>query len=285
MPNVSIKYVFWGRGGKRRHGGIATEPVPDEMLTNGKAQVLFWSVVGAAGGPIVSFAQGIPSFSVGTIDIIATAFCIAGDGLPQDLAYIDAFNIDTGLFLDDDFVSIYKDKDETEASKDQFLSTQANDDGTVPTKKPEFVLADILVPKEGFQYWKVFGGSVTSKNIELKTTPESKGAIAFAFYQQPKKPTIPSIDVVTLGPIIIGRTPDGGIIVLGPHGIIVIHPGGPDPGPELGHILAAAQQYALSAQLSPEFRKEALDLVSKQLASSSRAVLKQEKVSTIKSNK
>lgn len=277
MPTVSIKYVFWKRAGRRRHGGTTTEPVPDDMLKSGRAKVLFWSLIGAAGGPIVSFTQAIPSFGVGTSDITATAVCVEGEpGPPRDEAYIDSFDIDTGTFFDDDFVSVYDTKN---GPKNQALSLQANDYGLVPTSNDELVLANAPVPAGGFQYWKVIYNTAAHNGIELDTTPASKGEIAFAFYQK-KKISTPPMELGALTPIIIGRFP-GGIITLADG---FIHFGGPCD-PELTHILAAAQQYALSAQLSPTLRSKALDLTAKQLESVSKALIKSSDIREAKTKK
>src|SRR5579862_2431209 len=128
MPNVHTRYVTWVSRGKRHHGSAAidiTTPTDSILQSGGDYQpwaasqiswndssgqqtgyFAFWSFTGTADGSLVSTAAS-PKVNVGNDAINAIAWYIpAGDGGGGPGLFIDAFDVDIGNFVDDDFVTV-----------------------------------------------------------------------------------------------------------------------------------------------------------------------------------
>jgi len=203
MPTVHTHYVTYVRGHRRRHAGAVsadiitpltstvTDPGTYQALAspflpwtdgNGQQQNVsfaFWSVTGAADGPSVTTNQSL-AVNVDSSDVVATAWYIptggGGNGGPGVI--IDAFDVNQGTFVDDDFVTV---------SPDANLTFAANDDGWVPTTKTEDVNAFTAIHAVPFADWTVFAGTETVVNEDLKAGATTS-AVAFAFYLSPQSP-------------------------------------------------------------------------------------------------
>ena len=127
----------------------------------------FWSIAGGANGGVVDFntlPQGVP---VGSTDIVATAIYIeGGGGNGEPGAWIDAFDVNQGIFVDDDFVNV---------SPDASLTAAANNDGWVPSASAENVLAYSSIHAVPFSEWHVFVGTETVSNTTLNIAAQIFG--------------------------------------------------------------------------------------------------------------
>jgi hypothetical protein len=161
----TIKYATWIRRGRRRRGqsGLAefysedaTRYPNTEMLERYNQRVLFLFV---------------PTM---------TAVCTERVDRPGDTSgyYIDAFDVNAGVFLDDPFVIVGPDHD---------LTQEANDGGFVPTTRMENIQGSpsIIRSNEQFVDWRVWRNEEdenTLDNLDLPA-PAGASAIAFAFYK------------------------------------------------------------------------------------------------------
>ncbi|MDB5069980.1 MAG: hypothetical protein JWM87_1091 [Candidatus Eremiobacteraeota bacterium] len=197
MPKVYTRYVTWISRGKRHHGSAAidlTPPLPpgdpattwplfanpsamwSDMDGDHTAKFAFWSITGAKNGAYVSTNDSI-LIAVGKSDIHATAWYIpeggGGDGGPG--LTIDAFDTYQGTFVDDDFVDVVTDPS---------LTSQANNEGWVPTAAAEDVRAyDQLASTHApFVNWLVIPAGGEMVMVRDLDAAAQSSAIAFAFY-------------------------------------------------------------------------------------------------------
>jgi len=230
MPTVHTRYVVWeSRGFRHKNGSGAVDITapsdtnvtdggsysaygfPDGTWTdmNGKhtGHFAFWSVVGGADGAQFSTDPNL-HVQIDSSDAQATAWYIEGDGgsgPPSDALLIDAFDVDIGDFVLDDFVDVV-----TDAS----LTADANLDGIVPTSaRTEDVRAYTSIRAVPFDQWIVVEGSepVTAEDLSgvLDTT-----AIAFAMYRSPhgpvhRPPVVSDSTWVSWGVTVDGGGPTG----------------------------------------------------------------------------
>jgi len=143
------------------------------------ASFAFWSVTGGVEGGVISNAGSntAPSVTVGSSDIVATAWYIEGGpgGNGQPGVYIDAFDVNQGMFADDDFVNV---------TTDSSLTAAANNDGFVPSATAEDVQAFSSIHSVPFESWHVVLETETVIDRDLQVTVNSS-AVAFAFYKTP----------------------------------------------------------------------------------------------------
>ena len=272
MPTVHTSYVVWeSRGFRHKNGSGAVDITApfDIGVTEGKkyaaygfpdgtwtdmngthtGHFAFWSVVGAAGGPMFSTD---PSLSViaGSSDMQATAWYIEGGGGNGGPALlIDAFDVDIGDFVLDDFVDVV-----TDAS----LTADANLDGVVPTSaQSEDVRAYASIRAVPFDQWIVVEGTEPVTAEDLDGT-QNTSAIAFAMYQSPPggvKVPAPNVGDVTW--VSWGVTVDGG----GPSGRGPVPPWSPFVR-ELAAGLALAES---AASVDQTLRSSVLRLAADQV--------------------
>ena len=140
------------------------------------AAFAFWSVTGAADGSSISTNTSL-SVSVGSSDINATAWYLptGGNGPGEPGLFIDAFDVNLGMFVDDDFVAV---------TPDAGLTAAANNDGFVPTASAENVDAFASIHAVPFESWTVVAGMEAVNNLVLQAAAGSSAA-AFAFYHAP----------------------------------------------------------------------------------------------------
>lgn len=237
MPNANTRYVTWNYRGKRGHGSassdIVTPPPPSSLSTgdkfqagwasptvpyvdsNGNPQIAnfaFWSITGGTSGALVSTNNTAPVVDVGTADVFATAWYLPGGGGPGGPGiFIDAFDIDLGNFVDDDFVNVVP----NELHDGVPVTSTANNQGCVPTDVARDIGAYATIPIHliPFSDWKVVweskpDGTPSKMTVAGQVLHVEAGAVAvaFAFYKASAGYIGPTwIDVRTKpGPISIG---------------------------------------------------------------------------------
>jgi len=200
MPTVHTRYVVWESRGYRHKSGsgaldITTPSTTDVTVggtysaygfpdgswtdTSGKhtGHFAFWSVVGAANGASFTTDPNL-HVKVDSTDVQATAWYVElGTGVNGGhQLLIDAFDVDIGDFVLDDFVNVVTDSS---------LTAEANADGIVPTTSAtEDVRAYTSIRGVPFDKWIVVEGAEPVTKEDL-TGAESTSAIAFAMYQTP----------------------------------------------------------------------------------------------------
>lgn len=199
MPIATIHFVTWISRGRRHHGSAYSDIAPATTSTltagdtfqppwappsiswtnsSGKVQTAvfaFWSVTGGVNGGIVSTPDSntAPPVTVGDSPIVATAWYVQpGGGGHGTGVSIDAFDVNQGMFVDDDFVAV---------TTDPTLSQNANEDGFVPTAEAENIEAFGQIHGVPFTNWKVVVGDETVSYLDLGVTIGTN-AVAFAFY-------------------------------------------------------------------------------------------------------
>jgi len=203
MPNVHTRYVTYIRGGARRlHPGTATQDIVMPLSTvtptggtyqawaspmiswsdaNGShsANFAFWAVTGAADGASITTNQSL-SVQVGGTDVQAVAWYLPSGvgGTNGPALLVDAFDVDTGWFLDDDFVTV---------TSNPALSANANQTGVVPTASGAVdVQAFASVESVPFLEWIEFA-QPAAQVISTENLHADQGTtvVAFAFYKSP----------------------------------------------------------------------------------------------------
>ena len=199
MPTVHTRYVVWeSRGFRHKNGSGAvdiTTPSDTNVTDDGyysaygfpdgswsdmngthTAHFAFWSFVGGANGPTFSTNPNLHQ-PVGTADAQATAWYVeAGSGPGTPALLIDAFDVDIGDFVLDDFVDVVTDPS---------LTAEANLDGIVPTTvETEDVRAYTSIRAVPFNEWIVVEGTEPVSAEDL-SGDHNTTAIAFAMYQTP----------------------------------------------------------------------------------------------------
>ena len=279
MPIVHTRFVVYSRSRHRRHSmSTAIDLIPP--LTNGptahyedsarpgfpvssssgpmtSVRFAFWSVTGALPdrhlGRDSAFVQTEPGLTldVGTTDVHATAWYLPEGGSGSAVGVvIDAFDVNAGGFVDDNFVSVHP---------DDGLTFAANDDGFVPSASLEHVMAYLTLAASGrpLEAWIVVEGTEAVTNEDLTVAPGSS-ATAFAFYH-------------SYPPIPIGRVdtfPDGPVPPR-----IDWYDGRPGPmDPLISQFLAGLQIARIARGLTHELQAPVLKLAAKQITMSAQAI-------------
>lgn len=280
MPNASSHYVTWLSRGKRGHGSAYQDvgPVANSSLATGDSyqpqwapasldwtitdddgkQVThhgvfaFWSIAGGADGGVVDFNQLPAPVPVGSSTLVASAIYIETGGGPNGGpgVYIDAFDVNQGIFVDDDFVTV---------SPDSALTAAANNEGWVPSASAESVNAFGSIHAVPFTDWHVFLGMEIVNNTALNVAVQSS-AVAFAFYKTP----------VSSGGVKVGRQYAEGVWVS--YGVMV-DGGGPtgggpvDPwGPYVRDFAAGLMLAEAAKKVTPELKASVMTLAAKQVS-------------------
>jgi hypothetical protein len=284
MPIVHTRYVEYARSRHRRHSmSVAVDLIPP--LTNGPTShyedsappefpvsstsghrtsvtFAFWSVTGAArqeDGRDTAFVQAgdrLLDLRVGSTDVHATAWYLPAGGGPEDEplgVVIDAFDVNAGGFVDDDFVSVHP---------DDGLTFAANDDGFVPSASPEHVMAYPALPASGrpFEDWIVVEGTETVANEDLAVAAGSS-ATAFAFYHS----------FLALPPGRVDLVPETRQIL----DWLELVDGGLNPypwGSMLRQFTAGLQLARIARGLAHELQAPVLELAAKQITLSAQAI-------------
>jgi hypothetical protein len=222
------------------------------------AAFAFWSVTGADDGSSIVTSQA-PTVNVAGTDVAVTAWYIrgGGNGNGGPGVTIDAFDVNQGMFVDDDFVDV---------TSDPSLTIAANNDGFVPTPAAsQDVRAYGSIHAVPFEDWLVVSGEVTVANLDL-LAPKDVSAIAFAFYHSPTSPKIKAPGDRALGTWVSwGVMVDGG----GPTGRGPVPPWNP-------FLLELAVGLALAetAQMArPGLQKDILRLAARQIQAAAESIL------------
>ena len=220
----------------------------------------FWSIAGGANGGVVDFnqlAQGVP---VGSTTIVASAIYIetnGGNGGGPGV-FVDAFDVNQGIFVDDDFVTV---------SPDSSLTVPANETGWVPSASAESVAAYGSIHSVPFSNWHVFLGTEIVNNTTLNVAAQSS-AVAFAFYKTPTGPKPPRIDRefalstwVSYGVMVDGGGPTGD--------------GPVDPwGPYVREFAAGLMLAEAAKKVNSELKASVMGLAAKQIGLAGSAIQK-----------
>lgn len=255
MSHVHTRYVTWVSRGRRHHGSgplDLVEPLDTAVTDGGSYQAwapplityddaqgtsqsgrfAFWSVVGASGGAFVSTLPAL-SVPVAGVPVQATAWYLpmGGGGPGEPGTFVDAFDVNQGSFVDDDFVSV---------SPDGALSAAANEDGWVPATAEEHVLAFGSIHGTPLKDWQIIyqqpAHADSASGNDLHTAAGSS-AVAFAFFQRPEGGWRWDLPPIAAGTWVSwGVMVDGG----GPTGNGPVDPWGP-LWREFGHTMALAE--------------------------------------------
>ncbi len=280
MPHVSTHYrVYLGAAHHRRPrnpqpwvepfassevdvlpGGSITPFAPDSLpyTPSGGSTVdagfLFWSVFDGSAG----YTQPQRNLSLTAQDnpltLIAWYYLPGGGPGTWTEVLIDAYSVELGDFVDDDFVNV---------TSDPSLTVAANVDGDVPTKVDETVQAyGPIHTAESFGSWITSPGGASAVGDVLTAPKESEG-LAVATYQ-PVQRKLPPVNERQGWVILFGivndssgiQRPIGG----GPWG-----PVGPW-GPLVARLLTAVGMQATSTGLSEPAANEARKAMNVQIA-------------------
>lgn len=254
-------------------GGISTiQNAPPSDL--GAYTFGFWSVTGAAAGAFVTLNTAA-QFTTGNGDMVARAWFVAKEPKPPqgNEMYVDAFDVEKGLFLDDDFVAV---KDSNNMVNAQ-LTQDANTNGLVPTTSIEFVEASSWVGFVKLGKWECVNGQEMI-NGGTVTAAQDSNADAVAFYTV--SDTAPFPGSPTSSPwgkfghmfeaqtwVSWGVTVDGG----GPTGKGPVPPWEPLTRDFAAGLALAQAAYKVNARL----RGDALKIAAKQISLAADAITKE----------
>lgn len=277
MVKISVSAVRRPDGGRKgRNGkevlilGPATVTVPENFTSTHNApppfspyHFAFWSVVGSQPGPFVWFNPAV-QITTGTTDVVAKAWYVLDDPKPASGTgvLVDAFDVDLGRFLDDDFATVEGDAKRTD---------EANTAGLVRTPSTGIVDAASSIGSAAFDNWLCVTG-IEPLNGQTLTAEKGTSAEAIAFYkQQPPPPPHPQFGLhrffadqawVSWGVKVDGGGPWGGGPPIPPWGPLTL-------GLGAGLALAEAAQ-----KLHPTLQKEALGLAARQVSLAADAISK-----------
>jgi hypothetical protein len=214
MVNVLIREVTLGMGtGRRSHKttGLVDcfQPQHSTFSTGNEFQMpppasqigtnffALMTISGAANGPMIFtrddllFGNPVPKITVGIHDINILCMYLpmggggaGGPGSPG--VYVDAFDMDQGAFLDDDFVSIL-----VNSNTDASLSVSVNDSGFIPsdTAANEVARAYTTIKTLSFGKWQSLWGSQLIMGADL-TVGQGTTAFYLALYTVPDFPLV-----------------------------------------------------------------------------------------------
>jgi hypothetical protein len=282
MTLVTTHYRTWTSRRRRRAGATAQEIAPASLTTvtdpgtfqslafptvawvdgNGQMQsanFAFWAVTGASAqtpGSVTANPQLSVNVGADPLTAVAWYLPIGGDGNGGPGWDIDAFDVNAGQFVLDDFVNV---------TSDPSLTAAANWDGYVPTANAETIEAYDHIAAGPFSMWDLVTTPATQSNRTVQLAQRSSGT-GFAFYQRPmgvmpKRPR--EYDVWTW--VSRGVMVDGG----GPTGNGPIGPWNPD----FLALIAGVQLANGVGRLQQELRGEVLNIASKQVMQSAEKIV------------
>ena len=284
MSNVYVSSVQWVFRGKRGHlsaevpvspaqppsqltpGDSFQPPWAPPNLINAQGKTLifaFWSVTGGIGDPIAT-TNNPPGFvTVGSPDVVAKAWYIEQGTGPNgggSYIFVDAFDVASGKFVDDDFVTV---KDANNVINNA-LSSSTNSTGYLSTNLLEYIDAQTPINNTPFEKWAVVVGTEPVTNLEM-TAQAGKSAIAFAFYLRPSgNYVMPNINNTIWNGILFGVVNDApGLTWHGPVG----------PWDPFGFKLVVGMALGETANLvSHELKADILKIAAKQVSIASKAI-------------
>ena len=311
IASVNWQYVIlrWPAGGvyrvKKRTDGPA--PVPDtgtdfvnndfwsrnapldRMYNNDRYIFAFWSITAQDmlspqreahlefGRNASSSHPGHAGMGGGLWIVTAKAYYVRDIGLGggNHGVFIDAFNIQAGDFIADDFVDVLPDdiaRTLTASANNGYIDTTAQ---IVPGSTIQITARDFLPSNKLFGYWQEVSSLLISSNPALPATvgvPDIHDIVAhnndivyaFAFYNE----TVPTLRRVPIHYEIYDpwwwiRTHGG------------LTPPLPDPQPWLSLHAAALALSEAAERVSPKLKSKVLEIVLQQLSLTSAAIKKQ----------
>jgi hypothetical protein len=253
MVSTKIKYIAYNHngGGVRHHHFSTQNNIVQEadgqaspgdtlnalgfptLLFNGQnLPFAFMSVHGGSGGNQLYTAPGNQTVLVGSDDIeILVVYAQVGGGPGGPGVWVDAFNVDAGIFSDDlHFIEVLT-PPTPPVAVDAAKTSVANNDGDVSTLSAENLRAsgqvDGGVP---FLEWKkIIPTAYLTNNADVSLVQNESGEIWFAFYQTPSgNPPFNIHNVI--------QAMESGIFIWGGddtcgNGGHWVHPKGPGPAP------------------------------------------------------
>jgi hypothetical protein len=220
------------------------------------ANFAFWSVPSTSAPGTVSLNPQL-SVDVGGDALTAVAWYLPTgiDGPPGIGWTIDAFDVDAGAFVLDDFVNV---------TTDPSLTAAANYDGFVPTAQAQNIQAYDAITAGPFQIWDIVSGATTQASRDVQAAQGSSG-LSFAFYQRQRggMPKLPHYDVWTW--VSHSVMVDGG----GPTGNGPVGPWNPD----LMALLSGVNLGRYAANVRKELRADLLKVASRQVLLSAEKIV------------
>lgn len=235
----------------------ATADWDDVNTVHHHANFAFMSIGGGTNSAVMytadDLAHGhpVPGVNVGDGDVNAVILYLepgTGPGGGAAALMIDALNVTTGQFIDDDFVSIT-----VNGVVNGGLSTSANYDGVVATDGVvnEHVVAFNSITNQGFNNWQSLAGTEVIIGNDL-TVGAGSTAYYLALYQQQDPPHIGGLDRNDS----IWQWVDKGTMV----------DGGPHPwSPDLLRLAAGIAMAVKAKYSSPKLQAQVLELAAKQV--------------------
>ncbi|MCC6723779.1 MAG: hypothetical protein IT258_04675 [Saprospiraceae bacterium] len=246
MSTVTVRYVRYVPGRRRPRSGGFVSINPDVVSTSSAGSTIsvfvpdtlehegtnlpfaFTSVVGAANGNQVYTTPNDQTVVVGegNINVLVVYATIGsgGDGGPQ--TWVDAFNVNTGALMDDDFVQVF-----VRGALDSGDTSNANLNGAVASNSDKTLTAFDSVAGQPFFEWNKVGSSspVVSRSYELS---KGESGFLFAFFKRKDGRPIPGDILPSYPPesytwVSPGVKVDAGGIGFGPNGPFPIDPWGP----------------------------------------------------------
>jgi hypothetical protein len=292
MQTLTIREasLSWANGRRRHHNGgyvdiyspqqsnvssgdTITLPPPastaswvDGSNTQHQANFCFMSIGGGTNGAVFYTADdllhghAVPGVTVGNADINAVSIYLepGGSGPGGPGLYVDALDVTSGQFIDNDFVEV------TDNGSDNIsLSASVNYDGCVATQgvSNEHVLAFQTIGTMTFDEWQSLSGTESIVGDDLTVGTNSSGYY-LALYLEPVPSNPPKGN---FGNYSIWQWVDYGTMV----------DGGPHPWNPYIEQLASGVAMAVNAKASsPKLRKQIVELAAKQVGMAAESIQK-----------
>ena len=274
---TTVSVVRRPEGGRKGRNGAEeillgpnTVDVPSNYPTEHQApppmgaySFAFWWVANADSGNFISLNNNVEVVP-GNVDMVAKAWFTRTDIAPATGSNIlvDAFDVEKGRFLDDDFVVVNDEDYELNPP----LTEDANTNGIVSTQSKQLIDAYATIGIQKFDRWEIVRGqeSITGGKV---TALKDSNAEAIAFYTGSKKDSQFYYEIGDLAAqtwVSWGVKVDGG----GPTG------GGPVPpwDPLMWDVAAGMALAEAANKLDPTLRSEALKIAARQITMSSKKI-------------
>lgn len=264
---------FHDNGGNVFTSGPTYTPETPGLTTRwpvgtGTGNFAYMTVSGGTAGTFFYTAKDLEnnrpmeSIPVGDADIVVSKIYVPTGGGPNTsnpVLYVDAFNVTTGLFIDNDFVTV-----NLNGTPNQILTTTVNIDGIVPTKNVsnEHVMAFTNIgADQAFVKWELLAGDTETNTGTDLTAGNNTTAYYLAFYQTPEKFNFKKDfgNYAQWRHVLPGEAQDGG----------------PVPwNPELAQWASGILMANYAKYTHPKLQKQVLELASKQIAMAGEAISK-----------
>lgn len=266
---------------------------PPDPVTHLIPKFAFWAVTGSAGlaRPLDQFILGFgkafvtiqnppPHVLVGNDYVFFTAWYIVDDSNAGPGVIIDAFDVDLGTFVLDDFVTVSPEDASgtltTTANATGFVATQQRVAGVTTDVTEDIIAFDVLPSdKVPFGFWQVFYSLPEATSIavspgETKDLVAAGGSlgIAFAFYQS-NRPVLATVPIPPWTYDIWWKVKTHGGLT----------PPGPTPSwtEWMREFAAALALTEVAGSVSPEVRRGVLESALQQMSIASESIKREMK--------